>query len=371
VKIGIFLEADLRKPGGVQEHARGLAKALSDKGEEVYLITPRSKEEKTAKKGVKFLGQRWEPAILMKITGSSVPAPFTWACFSEIKDFLIKEKFDVLHFQAPFSLFLGYQLLWSARKQKIVKIATFHIYTESRWAVLMSLFLRPLRLVVNLLEARIAVSQAARKVAQKMFPGEYLIIPNAVDLSRFQPGKEQKNQILFVGRLDKRKGVMYLLKAFVKLKKRILSARLVIVGKGPYEERAKEFVKEQSLEDVEFKGYISDKELPKFYQQASVVCFPSLGGESFGIVLLEAMASGKPVVAFNIDGYREVLVGRLSRWLMPLKDVEVLGRALLILLKNRSLREQYGRLGLQTVRQYSWPQVSSRILKVYKRVGFS
>ena len=366
MKIGIFVEADLKQAGGVQEYARGLVKALRDKGEEVYLITPRGYQAR----GVKNLGRQILIKPLARFFGTALAAPLTFASFSEIKEFLRKENFTVIHWQAPFSL-LGYQLLWSCRRQReLVKVSTFHIYSQSRWLLFTGLFLLPSRPLVGFLDVRIAVSQAARELAQKLFGGEYLIIPNAVDTKKFKPGLpagRQVSSILFVGRLDRRKGVMYLLRAFEIVKQKFPRARLVIVGQGPQEKMAKKFVNQSDLQDVEFAGYVSASALPRFYRQASICCFPAIGNESFGIVLLEAMASAKPVVAFDIEGYREVLTGELSRWLASLKDIEALAANLLELLKKPRLRRRYGRLGWQTAQQYSWPQISQQILKVYQR----
>ncbi len=371
MKIGIFVEADLKQAGGVQEYARGLARALQDKGEEVWLITPRlsggTRGACLPAGRVKTLGRRILIKPLAKLCGTALAVPLTYAKPSEIKNFLDSENFEVIHWQAPFSL-LGYQLLWQARKQPVTKIATFHIYSQSKWLWLLRLFLWPLRPLIRLFDVRIAVSQAAQEFAQKLFGADYLIIPNAVDTTRFKPSQqEDQNTILFVGRLDRRKGVMYLLSAFAIIKRQFPRARLVIVGQGPQEKMAKKFVEQHDLRDVKFSGYVPASDLAHFYQQASICCFPAIANESFGIVLLEAMASAKPVVAFDIEGYREVLTGDLARWLVELKNIDALAQALLELLKKPRLCRRYGQLGWRIAQQYAWPQISQQILETYQR----
>lgn len=371
MKIGIFVEADLSQAGGVQEYARGLAKALQDKGEEAWLITPclfgGTSLRGYQARGVKNLGRKILLQPLAKLFGTALAAPLTLAKPSEIKNFLDSESFDVIHWQAPFSL-LGYQLLWACRRAKITKVATFYVYSQTQWWWLLRLWLWPLRPLIGLFDVRIAVSQAARQFAQKLFGADYLVVPSAVDTKKFKPGQgENQNTILFVGRLDRRKGIMYLLPAFKIVKQQFSRARLVIVGQGPQEKMAREFVSRHGLPDVEFAGYVTASLLPRSYRQAAICCFPAIGNESFGIVLLEAMASAKPVVAFDIEGYSEVLTGELSRWLVELKNTDALAETLLELLQKPRLRRRYGQLGWKIAQQYAWPRISQQILEVYQR----
>ena len=238
MKIGIFLEADLAKPGGVQEYARGLYDYLEKTGHQVCLIVPGRVSKEKEKRRVKSLGKRWELKKLAWLEGTSVPGAITFARIGQIKAFLKKENFAVIHFQAPFGL-LAYQLLWALRQEKTVKVATFHVYRESNLIpFLVNFSVGPfLRWLARNLDVKIAVSQAAQEFSQKMIPGKYVIIPNAVDFSRFHPQGEKikkfldaKLNILFVGRLDSRKGVLPLLQAFFLVKEKFPAVRLIIVG---------------------------------------------------------------------------------------------------------------------------------------------
>lgn len=376
VKIGLFLEADLSKTGGVQEYVRGLYDYLKSRGHKVCIITPGQLAPGEEKREVKILGTRLELEGIAKMIGSSASMALTYAKIAKIERFLTRENFDLLHFQAPFGL-LGYEILWLLQKQKIAKVATFLVFRESNLIpLLVNNSIGPiLRRLTASFDGQIALSQAAEEFAQKMFPGKYLIIPSGVDLKRFKPKgtkvkkySDEKKNLLFVGRLDYRKGILILLKAFLRVKRKNSGVRLIIVGSGPKGEKARKFAEKQRIRDVEFEGFIERADLPKFYRTADIVCFPSLKDESFGIVLLEAMAAGKPVVASKIKGYREVLKGDLGRLLVPPGDVGSLAVTLLALLENESLRRSYGQKSLETVKEYSWEKIGAGILKVYKTI---
>lgn len=374
MKIGLFLEANLSKPGGVQEYVRGIYDYLKKQGHKVCIVVPGRPVGEREKRERKILGKRLELERIAEMIGTSASAALTYAPTTEIKEFLACENFDLLHFQAPFGL-LGCKLLWVAQKQKVACVATFHVYRKSNLIPnLVNLSSGPiLEKLSASLDCRIALSRAAEEFAQKMFPGKYLIIPAGVDLERFNPeGRrvkkylDKKKNILFVGRLDYRKGILVLLEAFLRMRR---ETRLIIVGKGPEERKAKRFVRTQRMENVELVGYVTEKNLPKFYRTADVICFPSLQDESFGIVLLEAMASGKPVVASDIPGYREVLRGELGRLLFPPRDSEALAETILSLLEDESLRQDYAQRSLRTAQEYySWESVGERILEVYKSI---
>ncbi|GAH69584.1 unnamed protein product, partial [marine sediment metagenome] len=195
------------------------------------------------------------------------------------------------------------------------------------------------------LDGKIAVSKPAMEFASKYIPGYYNIIPNGIDLEHFSPDiapiKEfcdGKQNILFVGRLERRKGLIYLIKAYQQVKREIPNSRLIIVGPGtrlrkPYEK----WIKRNGLEDVVFIGYASYADLPRYYKTADVYCAPSTSHESFGIVLLEAMAVGKPIIASRIDGYAGVVTDGEDGWLVPPGDSRALAKALISVLGDEQL----------------------------------
>lgn len=178
-----------------------------------------------------------------------------------------------------------------------------------------------------------------------------------------------KLSILFVGRLEKRKGLSYLLKAYKQVKQEVPDSRLIIVGPGTrLRKKYERQVRHYGLQDVIFVGYVSYNELPRYYKTADIFCSPATGGESFGIVLLEAMAIGKPVVASNIEGYANVLTHRVEGLLVPPKNVDMLAQALLSLAANESLRQQMGAKGALKAQEYSWEQIAGKVLSYYMRV---
>ncbi|GAI75031.1 unnamed protein product, partial [marine sediment metagenome] len=187
-------------------------------------------------------------------------------------------------------------------------------------------------------------------------------------ISEFCDGKLN---ILFVGRLEKQKGVNYLIKAYRRVRQEVPNSRLIIVGpgtrlRGKYE---KEVLRSGlKLKDVIFIGGKPQSELPQYYKTADVFCAPATGLESFGIVLLEAMAVGKPIVATNIDGYNSVLAHGVEGLLVPPRNEEMLARALVSLLTNESLRQQMAARARLKAMEYSWEHVAQRVLNYYTRI---
>ncbi|MCX5998500.1 MAG: glycosyltransferase family 4 protein, partial [Chloroflexi bacterium] len=200
---------------------------------------------------------------------------------------------------------------------------------------------------------------------------DYRIIPHGVDLVRFSaqaPPIEDfcdgKLNILFVSRLDRRKGVSYLLKAYRLVKREIPESRLIIVGPGR-RRRYEEWVRSVGLEDVVFVGYTSHDDLPRYYRTCDVFCIPAVGRESFGIVLLEAMAASRPIVATNIAGYASVVSEGVEGVLVPPRDHKSLARALVRLLNDRALRERMGRQGRSRVEGQTWDVIAGKTMDYY------
>jgi phosphatidylinositol alpha-mannosyltransferase len=227
------------------------------------------------------------------------------------------------------------------------------------------------------LDGCIAVSTPSRDYARRSLPGPYQVIPNGVDIAAFMnpvtrplPNLEGGKKILFVGRLEPRKGFQYLLEAFALVKITLPDTKLLVVG--PYsakERRSFEIhMRKMSLADVHFVGYVSDEDLPQYYQASDVFCAPSLGSESFGMVLLEAMAAGTPIVASDIAGYRTVVTHEQEGILVPPRDVRALAGALKGLLRDPNLCRTMGRRGQLCAAQYSWEHVADQVLSYYHHV---
>jgi phosphatidylinositol alpha-mannosyltransferase len=224
------------------------------------------------------------------------------------------------------------------------------------------------------LGGRIAESRAALAFQQQFFPGEFRLIPPGVDTERFRPGlppvpgmREPGGPVvLFVGRLDARKGLPVLLRALARLRSRGSRARLVVVGAGPLLADYRQLAVELGIGDaVRFDGLVATELLPRYYASATVYCSPALGGEAYGIVLIEAMASGAPVVASDIPGYNEVVQDGVNGLLVRPADDAALGDAIGRLLDGPALRERLADAGRHRAETVAWPRVAQQVEQYY------
>jgi len=370
MKIALVSPYDFFYPGGVVNHIISLEHQLIKMGHEVRIIAP-------ASKGFTASSDRFIPIgkpRSIPSSGSICRVTISLRLSSTIKAALDREKFDIIHLHEPFMPMLCTGVL---RFSNTANIGTFHAYNGKPGYK----FARPISTIMlkrqtRKLDGRIAVSKPAMEFVSKYVPGNYDIIPNGVDLEHFSPDVppidefcDGKMNILFAGRLEKRKGVKYLLEAYHQVKQEIPNSRLIIVGpgtrlRGKYEKQ----VRRNKLEDVVFTGYVAADELPRYYQTADVFCAPAIDQESFGIVLLEAMALGKPIVASNIDGYASVMTPGAEGLLVPPKDEKALAQALISLMTNKSLRQQMGATGRLKAQEYSWERIAQRVLNYYIRV---
>jgi phosphatidylinositol alpha-mannosyltransferase len=199
------------------------------------------------------------------------------------------------------------------------------------------------------------------------------VIPNGIDVNAFKPGlapirhlRDDNVNILFVGRLEKRKGLGDLLRAYEFMHSRVPKTRLIVVGDGPLRGQVEAYIARHRLHNVVLAGFVPDTVLPRYYCSADIFCAPATGAESFGIVLLEALASGLPVVATEVEGYMSVLEpGRDSMTVQP-KGWAELGAALIILARDAELRRRMGEYGHEKARRFGWDVVASQILDVYE-----
>jgi phosphatidylinositol alpha-mannosyltransferase len=198
------------------------------------------------------------------------------------------------------------------------------------------------------------------------------VIPNGIDLDTFRPGlppirhlRDDKVNILFVGRLEKRKGLGDLLRAYRFIQVRGPSTRLIIVGDGPLRGNVESYIARHRLPNVIMAGYVPETVKPRYYNSADIFCAPATGAESFGIVLLEALASGLPVVATEIPGYMSVLEpGRDSLTVQP-RSWRELGASLVVLARDAELRRRMGGYAREKAWRYSWATVTSQVVDVY------
>ncbi len=370
MKIALVSPYDFAYPGGVVNHISALESYLTKAGHEVKILAP-------ASKAVANLGDRFIPIGKPRpipTSGSIARITISLRLASRIKAVLSEENFDIIHLHEPFMPMLCSAVL---RFSNTANIGTFHA-CQGRpsynvgWPITTIMLKRRARK----LDGKIAVSKPAMEFANKYIPGYYNIIPNGIDLEHFSSDVppidkfcDGKLNLLFVGRLESRKGLNYLLKAYKRIKPEIPDSRLIIVGPGTRLRRKYERqVRRDRLKDVTFVGYVSYEELPRYYKTADIFCAPATGRESFGIVLLEAMAVGKPVIASSIEGYANVVTDGAEGLLVPPKDDKALAQALISLMTDESLRQQMGVGGRAKALEYSWEHVAQRVLNYYIRI---
>jgi phosphatidylinositol alpha-mannosyltransferase len=229
--------------------------------------------------------------------------------------------------------------------------------------------------MMSRLDARIAVSEPARDFVSQYFHGPYDIVPNGIDMRRFRDvepfpwAHDSIPRILFVGRYtEPRKGFKYLLRAMPLIQQQFPDVRLVVVGRGN-PDKFEGIIERYSIRNVDFIGQATPENLPRYYASCDLFTAPSISGESFGIVLLEAMAAGRPVVAGNIAGYRSVMTHGDEGLLVPPRDAQALALAIVRLLADRPLRDRLSHAGRATASLYDWPEIASRVLAIYARAA--
>jgi phosphatidylinositol alpha-mannosyltransferase len=220
------------------------------------------------------------------------------------------------------------------------------------------------------LAARTAVSTDASRWAAQYFPGSYTIISDGVHVRRFESvfDSEKEPIVLFLGRLDERKGFRYLLEAFAAVRTRVPSARLVVAGAYSDSERSTwmQITTQRGIGGVEFLGRVSDIELPRLYRRAMIFCAPSTGFEALGIVLLEAMAAGLPIVTTDIEGYRSVVRNGVEAIVVRPRDPDAIAAALIELLLGPERRRALAAAGRERVALYDWPVLAKRYVALYE-----
>ena len=288
---------------------------------------------------------------------------------NQVAAIIADEGFDVLHFHEPLMPALPITML---RMSTTANVGTFHAFARSNVGYFYG---RPLlQPYLAHLHRGIAVSEPARAFVQRYFPDFPLrVIPNGVDLNVYRPGlapirhlRDENLNVLFVGRLEKRKGLGDLLRAYRAMSMRVPQTRLIIVGDGPLRGRVESYVARHRLANVVLAGYVPESVKPRYYDSADIFCAPATGAESFGIVLLEALASGLPVVATEVPGYMSVLEsGRDSVTVQP-NNWRELAASLVILARDADLRRRLSDYALQKARRYSWDLVASEVVEVYQ-----
>jgi phosphatidylinositol alpha-mannosyltransferase len=371
MRIALVSPYDFPYPGGVTQHIYYLDRHFRELGHQVKIIAPcAGNEPEPLADNVIATTNR---VISIPFSGSNARIPYSPAVNWRVKRALHGEDFDIVHAHEPMTLPVPIMALTHSRA---VNVGTFHAYRDRH--LIYQYGRRIFQPFFDKLDGKIAVSEAARDTVARYFGGEYVIIPNGIDFERFagddvrpiEQYADGRPTILFVGRLEPRKGFRYLLRAFPYVKEEFPHARLVVVGAYERDEMADHllYVREHHLTGVKFVGRVSDEDLPRYYRTCDVFCAPSTGFESFGIVLLEAMAAGKPTVATNIPGYRDLLDDGGEGFLVEHKSERALAQALIRLLRDPETRRQMGARGRVKAQRYSWRQVALRVLEFYEEL---
>jgi phosphatidylinositol alpha-mannosyltransferase len=362
LKIGIVSPYGYPHPGGVNEHVRHTYDSMTAMGHDVWIITSKYGRERESEGHVIRLGTGWAAPANGSVGRVTLGLRFK----HQARELLDAHRFDILHFHEPLVPFLSPTILDAS---DTVNVATFHAFggfSPSYWVGR-----RFAGRLAGKLHGRIAVSGAARHFISRYFPGEYQIIPNGVDLERYadaEPFEELRDgtlNILFVGRFEERKGLIHLLKAYHRLRKRKVDARLLVVGAGPKEREYRRFVGLRGIRDVEWLGRVSDDDKVRYFASADIYCAPNTGQESFGIVLLEAMAAGVPIIASDIHGFKNVMQRNVQGILVEPRNHRALAAALYALARDPDLRHEMGDAGRLRAPDYTWDRVTERIVDFY------
>ncbi len=368
MKIGIVCPYNLSLPGGVQQHVFEQAQELKKRGYKVKIITPKPRTALVFDDtDVLFLGrsrriktpQRTSVDVSVSVDGDAIDA------------MLSKQKFDIIHIHEPLVPILARQML---PRITVPVVGTFHAAVpETVLAKSIAGGIAPfVKSVVKHLQAVTAVSSAATSYVGKYVSiDDVKIIPNGVDLRTYKklPRPITRNNILYIGRLEKRKGVEHLVDAFALFNKKHKNERLIIAGDGPNREKLEKQVEELGLSaSVDFLGYVSEDEKVDLLRGCLVYVSPALYGESFGIVLIEAMATGAVAIGGNNSGYATVLTDIGAIGLVNPLDTDLFVSRLELLMYNGALRSQWSKWAAKSVKQYSYAKIVDSYENIYKQL---
>ncbi|MEV6210977.1 glycosyltransferase family 4 protein [Kitasatospora sp. NPDC051914] len=371
MRIGIVCPYDWDVPGGVQFHIRDLAEHLIARGHEVSVLAP-AEDESALPPYVVSAGR----AVAVPYNGSVARLSFGILSAARVRRWLHDGRFDILHVHEPSSPSLSMLAAWSASGPMV---GTFHTSNpRSRAMIAASPILQP---GLEKMSARIAVSEYARRTLVEHLGGDAVVIPNGVDVRFFadaEPdprwqggvlgGTDSAATIGFIGRINEpRKGLPTLLAALPRILEERPGTRLLVAGKGDREEAVEGLAPEVRAQ-VEFLGMVSDEEKARLLRSVDLYVAPNTGGESFGIILVEAMSAGAPVLASDLDAFRQVLDGGRAGELFPVEDADGLAAAAVKLLGDPARLLELREAASRHVRRFDWETVGADILSVYETV---
>ncbi len=364
IKVALVSAFDYAVHGGVNDHIRSLSEQFQEWDYPVKVVAPCSDPDAVPAENFIPMGR----SVSIPSGGSIARISISVWLRPRIVRLLEDEAFDIVHLHEPFGSAVPLGMLTESRA---VNVGTFHSYKGSRlYQMGIARFVDP---YFRKLHGRIAVSKPALDYISGYFPADYEVIPNGIQADAFGDGVEPLPQykdgminLLFFGRLEKRKGLKYILRAFSKLKWDWPNLRLIVAGPGTPDAESQRIISERNLQDVEFVGRVPEEDKTRYYKTADIYCSPATGSESFGIVLLEAMAAGTPVVASSIEGHASLVTHGKEGFLTPPKDDDALAEAIATMLKDADLRTRLGSNGRQTAEGYRWDRVARRVMDYYE-----
>ncbi|MER7990665.1 glycosyltransferase family 4 protein [Streptomyces noursei] len=363
MKIGIVCPYSWDVPGGVQFHIRDLAEHLIGLGHEVSVLA--AADDETPLPAYVVPAGR---AVPVPYNGSVARLNFGFLSAARVRRWLQNGAFDVIHIHEPASPSLGLLACWAAQGPIV---ATFHTSNpRSRAMIAAYPILQP---ALEKISARIAVSEYARRTLVEHLGGDAVVIPNGVDVdffARAEPRPEwQGRTIGFIGRIDEpRKGLPVLMKALPAILAAVPDARLLVAGRGDQDE-AVAGLPADLRSRVEFLGMVSDEDKARLLRSVDIYVAPNTGGESFGIILVEALSAGAPVLASDLDAFAQVLDQGEAGELFANEDAEALATAAIRLLNTPDRRTELSERGSKHVRRFDWSTVGADILAVYETVA--
>lgn len=371
MKIGLVLPYNIARSGGVASHVLDQQDELVKRGHEVVILTPQPREPyDAAGRAVSFIGTQADFRSPLDTTIQVSASMLT----DDIDTLLEYHQFDILHFHEPWVPVLSRQIL--SRSQSI-NVATFHAklpetFMSQTVGRVFTPYTRPL---LRHIQAFTAVSDAAAEYLLSLADVNVEIIPNGIHLRHFKRTansavrpSDQPKTILYVGRLEGRKGVKYLLLAFQQLQAQNPDVRLLLAGDGSDREKLQDQVQKLGLNNVEFLGFISEEKKLELLHTCDLFCSPAIYGESFGIVLLEAMASDLVTVAGNNAGYEAVMQGLGKLSLVDPKDSNEFAHRLQLLLYDEDLRKLWRKWAKDYVKQFEFSKIVDRYEALYETV---
>src|SRR5689334_3507806 len=366
MRIGIVCPYSFDVPGGVQFHVRDLAEHLIDAGHAVSVLAPADNDTP-----LPWYVEAAGRAVPVKYNGSVARLAFGPVSRGRVRRWLAEGGFDVLHVHEPVSPSLSMLALWAATGPIV---ATFH--TANLRSRVMQAAYPILRPSLEKISARIAVSEDARRTVVEHFGGDAVVIPNGVYVDRFSTasprpqwqGTPERPTVAFVGRIDEpRKGLPVLAAAVPAVLARHPGTRFLVLGRGDGDEALDGLAPEHRAA-VELLGPLGDDDKAALLRSVDVYLAPHTGGESFGIVLVEAMSAGAPVVASDLGAFRRVLDDGELGALFPVGDPAALAAALSALLLDPGERARVSAVAAGAVRRYDWSRVAAQVLAVYETV---